>query len=264
MQAVPTQTRSGVFAFKCRMGTPLTRLDFNLALRANSVKQLFYSIEDGVHQVCIRLTTATTRVRLVNMLMEIQGKPLTNLRLPLDADRWGAVIFMGNQLRNGEGAEMIQTLKRHMENRLPSYFESLCTTSRHLTHMLRDELRPNPEDQAPQIAMAQPLRNELRPNPEDQARQIARAPSLAPTLPELEAEINSMVFSPAMILDGEPNRVESDSELGRMISTTIRDILNIDEQFDLPRAFLNATNRIDVLVSEITRLRSSIASHIPI
>ena len=243
MQAVPTQTRSGVFAFKCRMGTPLTRLDFNLALRANSVKQLFYSIEDGVHQVCIRLTTATTRVRLVNMLMEIQGKPLTNLRLPLDADRWGAVIFMGNQLRNGEGAEMIQTLKRHMENRLPSYFESLCTTSRHLTHMLRDELRPNPEDQA---------------------RQIVRAPSLAPTLPELEAEINSMVFSPAMILDGEPNRVESDSELGRMISTTIRDILNIDEQFDLPRAFLNATNRIDVLVSEITRLRSSIASHIPI
>jgi hypothetical protein len=232
------QIRSGVFAFTCRMGTPLTRLDFNLALRANAVKQLFYSVDDGVHKVCIRLTTATTRIRFVNMLLEIQGKPLTNLRLPLDCEFWNAVIFMGSQLRNGEGAEIIHTLKRHMVTRHPSYFESLSTTSRHITHMLRDELRQNTR--------------QIR------APEFDDAPSILP-----EVEINSMVFSPAMILDGEPNRVESDSELGRMISTTIREILNIDERFDLPQAFINATNRINVLVTEITRLRTRIAAHVP-
>ena len=57
MPSNPTanQTRSTVFAFKCKMGTHLARIDFNLVLRTNEVKQLFFSEENNVHLVCMRL-----------------------------------------------------------------------------------------------------------------------------------------------------------------------------------------------------------------
>jgi hypothetical protein len=136
--------RSTVFAFKCKMGTPLARLDFNLVLRANEVKQLFYSVEDNVHLVCMRLRTAITRIRFVNALIEVERKPLTNFRRPNEGLDWSAFVYTGNQLRDGTGFEIRQTLRRHMDANHPAFFQSQSTATRHVTHMLRNDLRSPP------------------------------------------------------------------------------------------------------------------------
>ena len=221
MPSNPTNTRSSIFALKCKMGTPLTRLDFNLVLRINDVRQLYYSKEGSVHLVCLRLSVAITRTRFVNALIELENKPLTNFERPIEGTDWTEFVFTGNQLREGTGLEIRQTLLRHMNNRSPAFFQSLSTTTRHATHMLRNNLRmrrntPEPAAQNPRISQPVPERSG------DSARtQPIRPGVLSP---------------PLLTANGQLNMAEVSMQIRELAASAIRNLLQISPPEFNPQA----------------------------
>jgi hypothetical protein len=116
-------------------------LDFDLTLRSSRVKQLFYTEEDGINLVCLRLSAAINMRRMVHTLRQIQTKPNINLRFPADCEGWYNCVYMGEELHEGEGLEIINTLRTHMQDHHRKYYESLSSGTFHVTHMLRDPIR---------------------------------------------------------------------------------------------------------------------------
>ena len=219
MPSNPANMRSTVFALKCKMGTPLTRLDFNLVLHSsNAVKQLYYSVEDNVHLVCLRLSCAITRTRFVNALIKIERKPLTNFKRPDEGTDWSAFVFIGNQLLEGTGFEIRQTLKRHMETRNPAFFQSHSTNTRHITHMLRNTLRTNRNIPEPAAPFPEPV--------------LDRSGDSARTVP-----IQPEVFSPPLVMaNGQLNMAEVSMHIREMAASAIRDLLQDRPEVNLQTA----------------------------
>ncbi len=278
--------RSTVFAFKCKMGTPLARIDFNLVLRSNEVKQLFFSVENNVHLVCMRLRDAITRIRFVNALVELERKPLTNFRRPVEGVDWSTFVFIGNQLREGgAGFEIKQTLTRHMDTNHPAFFQSHSTTARHITHMLRNAMRRN--RYAGPAAVIPPSAPQPQPAAESLSRQssseimadesLLRAPdSPAATLPvesplpterydssssaRTEVLQQQDVFNPPLVAsDGQPNLVGIAMHVRDMTATSVREILQISPGFNLQATLGDLNARVDELLDIVTRTREEIA-----
>ena len=194
------------------MGVPLARIDFNLVLRSNEVKQLFFSEEDGVHLVCLRLRSAITRLRFVNALIELERKPLTQFKRPAEGIDWSAFVFTGNELSQGAGLEIRQTLKRHMDTNNPAFFQSHSTTGRHITHMLQHSLRRNRYTPQP----AAPIPETSRPESErgdDSARSV-------PIPPDVQSP-------PLAMANGQLSMVEVSMHIREVATSVIRDLLQI-------------------------------------
>ena len=264
--------RSNIIAFKCRMGTQLTRLDFDLALGSSRVKQLFYSEEGGMHFVCMRLDVAVPRTRIASMLRKIQMKPLTNLTPPVDNELWNSFIFMGNELHTGEGMEIINTLQTHMRDRHRRYYESLAGNTHHLTHMLRDPIRrrAGPDTRPSVETRSSPVYNPQTPStdsemsgdeapPQGMNRNDSNETDAPPRMMNrndstetvLLSPTNSSspvaVFQPAGMVNGQPNTVEQGMQLTETIATIVRNLYNIEPGFNLP-------SRLDAIERAINRL----------
>ena len=223
------------------MGTPLARLDFNMVLCTNMVRQLFFTETDGVHLVCMRLTKATSRIRFVNALIELEGKARIAFKLPVGAPNWGSVIQMGSELRSGVGLEIIDTLKTHMTINNPAFTESLCTGTRHITNMLRDALRQTPVRRMP---LHRSESAETLPIASDEERE---APPIHP-----------MVFRPALIIDGQSNMVESAVDMARMITTILVNVMHIQDGFNMQQLSEILSVRIGSIMDTIASIRAEL------
>jgi hypothetical protein len=74
------------------------------------IKQLFYiKDEDNIHLVCMRLEKAETRVFVRNVLARLESAHNAHFKKPEGSAAW--VIFMGDELKEGQGGEIIQALK---------------------------------------------------------------------------------------------------------------------------------------------------------
>ena len=259
-----SNTRSTMFAFKCMIGTSLTRLDINATSRTNIVKQLFISKQGETHFVCLRFRQAISRTQFSRMLEMVESNMRTlpggagmrnHLRRPHGVAEWKDTIFMGDELREGEGDVIRQTLKRHMEQVNPQYSESHSTTTRHVTHMLRDSIRPNPSSPAPsRVAVQQHQAPSVASSSGESAvtLQIDESP---PQIGEMQPVNNqhSPVFMPALVIDGHQNMVEPNMDMATMVSDIVRTVLNIGPDFNMQQRFDNIDTRINNL-TEIARL----------
>jgi hypothetical protein len=269
MPSNPTanQTRSTVFAFKCKMGTHLARIDFNLVLRTNEVKQLFFSEENNVHLVCMRLKDAITRTRFVNALVELERKPLANFRRPVEGVDWNTFIFSGSQLRTGAGSEIRETLTRHMDSHHPSFFQSHSTTARHVTHMLRNIMRGNPYSPAPVAPAPREEAEPVAPSSPAETLPVLDSPSVgersgsnssARTVPMAQAQD---VFSPPLVAaDGQVNMVGISMHVRETAAAAIYELLRINPDFNLQNTLGDLTARMDELLDIVTRIRQGMAS----
>jgi hypothetical protein len=293
-----TTTRSTVFAFKCKMGTHLARIDFNLVLRTNEVKQLFFSEENNVHLVCMRLKDAITRTRFVNALVELERKPLANFRRPVEGVDWNTFIFSGSQLRTegGAGSEIRETLTRHMDSHHPSFFQSHSTTARHVTHMLRNIMRGNPyrnnNNNSPSSSSA-PVPVVVAPPPPPPVVVVAPS-SPAETLPVLDSPSSSssvggtggtggrswsntssvrtvpmaqpqqdVLFSPPLVAaNGQVNMVGISMHVRETAAAAIYEILRINPDFNLQNTLGDLTARMDELLDIVTRIRQAMAARV--
>ena len=208
------------------MGTPLARIDFNLVLRTNEVRQLFFSVEDNVHLVCMRLKDAITRVRFVNALIELEMKPLANFKRPTEGIDWSEFVFTGNELREGPGFQIIQTLRRHMDSHHPAFFQSHSTTARHVTHMLRNNLRTAAMRRNRNVSAPAP------PIPQISQPVSERSGDSARTVP-----IQPDVLSPPLVnANGQLNLVEVSMQIREVAASVIRDLVQMSPAFNLQAA----------------------------
>lgn len=278
MPSNPVNMRSTVFAFKCKMGTPLSRFDFNSIFRGNEVKQLYFSVEEGLHLVCMRLRFAVTRIRFVNALIQLERTPSINFKRPVDGIDWSAFVFLGNQLREGTGLEIKQTLKRHMDSNHQSFFQSQSSTSHHITHMLRDFMRGNMyiprTDNAAPPEVAVPSAPSLPPSPPplvtNDERDSASLPetlvaSPASTLPvRSESSTGTEPMSPdtftvPMVLpNGQINMVELSLHVRSIVGSSLREFLQIRPGFNLQGTMTDIEARIDELLDITVRIRRDI------
>ena len=290
-------TRSTVFAFKCMIGSSLTRLDINATSRTNIVKQLFVSKQGDEHIVCLRIRQAISRTQFARMLEMVESNMRTvrggmgvrnHLRRPSGVAEWKDAVFMGEELREGDGDVIRRTLRQHMEDMNPQYSESHSTTTRHASHMLRDSIRPNPNapphpplpsfhlpDVAPSSSSEEsgatlqigndnppPPRLDAAPSSEEE-RSGAPPPRLdaAPSSeeersgappPRLDAAAATAVFRPARFINGQPNTVEMTMEMAAMVSDILRTVLQVGPDFNMQQRFDNIDSRIQDL-TDITR-----------
>ena len=267
-----TPSRSSMFAFKCIIGASLTRLDINATSRTNIVKQLFVSKQGDTHYVCLRLRNAISRTQFARMLELIEsnmrttpGSHRNHLRRPPGVSEWRDAVFMGEELRDGEGHVIRQTLKRHMEDTNPHYSESHSTTTRHVTHMLRDSIRPNPNaprrsssSNAPVVVPPAPVAASYLSMSGDSGVTIALSNNNDPP-PHFDnndeqqqpgPSSSSLLFSPARVdADGQPNMVEPAMEMAAMVSEIVRTVFQVGPDFNLQRRFDNIDTRIAELAS---------------
>jgi len=237
-----------------------------LALGSFRVKQLFYTEEDGINLVCLRLSAAINRRRMAHTLRQIQTKPNINLRFPADCEGWYNCVYMGEELHEGEGLEIINTLRTHMQDHHRKYYESLSSGTFHATHMLRDPIRrrgraqspvynpQTPSDSSQEDAQPQPSGTAAPPesDSDDDAQPLrtdstAETVVLPPTLPvtpqlsragstETVALFppSAAVFNPPATINGQPNTVEQGMQMTDTIATVMRNLYNIEPGFNLP------------------------------
>lgn len=272
MPSNPVNMRSTVFAFKCKMGTPLTRIDFNLVLRSNEVKQLYFTVEDNVHLVCMRLKEAVTRQRFMNALCEIMRKPLANFRHPVRGVTldWSDVVFSGSQLREeGTGFEIRQTLKRHMDTNHPAFFQSHSTTTRHATHMLQNIMRRNPYSPAqPQstrrdpAVVAQPPPTTPSTPSDAETLPVSPQPSLhgrEDSARTIVYEQQSDVFSAPIIMpNGSLNMVETTAHIREVATSVIRDLLQVSPGFNLQGTLRDMSNAMNEILETTSRIQEEL------
>jgi hypothetical protein len=256
-----------MFAFKCMIGTSLTRLDINATSRTNIVKQLFISKQGETHFVCLRFRQAISRTQFSRMLEMVESNMRTlpggagmrnHLRRPHGVAEWKDTIFMGEELREGEGDVIRQTLKRHMEEVNPQYSESHSTTTRHITHMLRDSIRPNPASPAPrQVAIQQPLQQHQAPSIASSSEESAATVKINDSpIGEMQPvnDQHPSVFMPALVIDGHPNMVEPNMDMASMVTDIVRTVFNIGPDFNMQQRFENMQQRFDNIDTRINDL----------
>ena len=214
---MPVIERSNIFAFRCIMGTPLNRPDFNSALgRATTVKQTFITEENGEHLVCMRLQHAIPRSRLINMLRDVNSRNGSNLN-PVPGATWRNAVFMGDELRNGGGRAIRDTLIRHMRSGNIAYKESIAGFMRHNTHMLQDDLRSRITE-AEGGSLPESPRGPAYPLPQED---VAQEALVVPPLPQESAAQGALA------------RVRSNIELAGTIVEIMRDLYNIPPGYDI-------------------------------
>jgi hypothetical protein len=267
-------TRSSMFAFKCMIGTSLTRIDINATSRTNLVKQLFISKEGETHLVCLRLRKAISRGQFARMLEAVESNMRTamidlgirnHLRPPSGIVHWEDTVFMGEELRDGEGDVIRQTLKRHMEEVNPQYSESHSTTMRHITHMLRDSIRPNPNQPSRLVEVASSIASSSRDsrmaielddnNNDPQPRLCPAGQNEGEAQPAVGPP--SSVFRPAPIIEGQPIMVEP--TMTTMLADIVRIVLQVGPDFNLQQRFDNIDARIGELIDIVRRTRDELA-----
>ena len=193
-----------------------------------------------------------------------------HLRRPSGVAEWKDAVFMGEELREGDGDVIRRTLRQHMEDMNPQYSESHSTTTRHASHMLRDSIRPNPNapphpplpsfhlpDVAPSSSSEESgatlqIGNDNPPPPRlDAAPSSEEERSGAPP-PRLDAAAATAVFRPARFINGQPNTVEMTMEMAAMVSDILRTVLQVGPDFNMQQRFDNIDSRIQDL-TDITR-----------
>ena len=223
------------------MGHPLNRLDFNMTLGTNSVKQLFYTRENGEDLVCMRLQTATTRTRIRMTLNELQTNPRSEFKKPDDVNDWLSVIYMGHELREGQGEEIMHVLNLHKISNNPSFVESVSMNHRHLTNMLTDGLRMTraavvipprvvPPRAEPAVAVVPPRAE----------------PAVAVVPPRDEPAELAIPPIAAVAPERYPDTVRPIVELARIVLNTIVSVIPIP------------ANRVGVLVNMVAHVRTEL------
>jgi hypothetical protein len=254
---MPPPPRSSAFAFKCHMGHPLNRLDFNLTMTANNVKQLFYTRENGEDMVCMRLQIATTRTRIRSSLNELQANPRSEFKKPDEVNDWISVIYMGSELRegDGEGVRIMQTLNVHKLANNPLFFESMSLGNRHLTNMLTDGLRMAPIRAAPVVIPPRAARAVIRPvvTPFVDAPPVV-VPAVQPALPVVVPPVQPAVVVPpidfAAVVQPPLNR--SADTVGPIVALARTMVGTIVATIPVPG------NRVGVLMSMVAQVRTEL------
>ena len=264
MASIRPNLRSSVFAFKCKMEVRLSRLDFNIALRRTEVSQFFFCVENNTHYVCMRLADAITRTRFANVLSEVERKPFTNFKRINNSLEWKDYIFMGKELREGEGQHIKDTLKRFMEAGHPTFVESLSTAQRHITHMLRNPLRRN--HYAPSVIPA-PVTPPMSPDEDDAATVIlgdSRSQSNSSVQTNSRSQSNSSrqtipITDDHPQLTAVPDSVENNLRIRDTMAGILRNLLNVEPGFDLRGRLDDLNDRLDDMVNVTSRIRSDLA-----
>ena len=254
-------TRSTVFAFKCMIGSSLTRLDINATSRTNIVKQLFVSKQGDEHIVCLRIRQAISRTQFARMLEMVESNMRTvrggmgvrnHLRRPSGVAEWKDAVFMGEELREGDGDVIRRTLRQHMEDMNPQYSESHSTTTRHASHMLRDSIRPNPNAPPHPPLPSFHLPDVAPSSSSEESGATLQIGNDNPPPPRLDAAAATAVFRPARFINGQPNTVEMTMEMAAMVSDILRTVLQVGPDFNMQQRFDNIDSRIQDL-TDITR-----------
>ena len=143
---MPAPSRSSVFAFRSQ-GIHPVRKELNDALGNNAVvvTQLFSTRGDDQQILtCFRLSKAVPRIRIITVLRRYEWNSGVNFK-PIPGSTWADSVFMGDEVRNGEGTAIVDALRQHMQDRTDSFHESIADNVHHCTHMLRDPIQaPRP------------------------------------------------------------------------------------------------------------------------
>ena len=232
--------RSTVFALKCMMGTPLTRLDFNLALNVNEVNQLFYTVREGVHHVCLRLASAIPRTQLANALAEIERKPRSNFTRVDPAMPWRDYIHMGDGVRTGEGFAIVQIIRSDWSNGDAAFFQSLSTTRRHNTNLITSGMR--------QSAMLQPPPSPTHSLASDATLPLGESPPASPS--------NQTFF-----FGLGPNGAVLDQRmrLREAVLSAVGESLRIDPYFNLPDRLRELHTQMGQMTGTLNEIKAELA-----
>ena len=255
MPAVP---RSNIFAFRCLMGTQLTRLDFNLALGHSTVKQYFFTEENGENLVCMRVQTAITRSRYIKVLEWVERRNGVDFK-PIPGSDWADSVYMGDEIRNGGGRAIRETLIQHMLAEHEKFHESIAAYTQHTTHMLRDPLRvrrgapqENPLDRQETIPIESPRGPAYAPTGPDYA--LERSDSLR-TLPvESPRPVEAVVINPPAEINGQPNPVTADMELTQRIAEIIQTVYGIPPGYNVQAHIEQLHERVDDIIGTVREI----------
>lgn len=228
---MPAPSRSSVFAFRSQGMHP--QLDrFNAALGNNSicVTQLYSTMGDDQQILaCFRTSKAVPHTRIISMLRWVEVKHGVDFK-PIPGSTWTDSVFMGDAVRNGEGTEILDTLRQHMQEGKDSYKESISDNMHHNTHMLRDPIRERLEAPRQQNA---PVPSEP---PQGSAQILERTESLI-TLPPVDSprSVEDIVINiPRELPNGQPDPVRASMEMAQRISNVVQDYYGLPPGYDVP------------------------------
>jgi hypothetical protein len=204
---MPPVGRSTIFAFTCRLGTinPLTTDTFNPVIGSSTAMQVFSTHDNGTVYVCLRLSKAITRARFYKALNALQHDQALQLQKPEGATSWTSVVFMGRSELGNEGVMIIQTIKADMLANSAAFSQCLGDGN-HREHMLTDTLGD----------IICPFPTVTRP--------MSPVEGVAARLP------SQQIFSPAMVIGGQPNNVAGIVRLAGLLTNILADIRNTPER----------------------------------
>jgi hypothetical protein len=180
------------------------------------------------------------------MLRDVNSRNGSNLN-PVPGATWRDAVFMGDELRNGGGRAIRDTLIRHMRSGNIAYKESVAGFMRHNTHMLQDDLRSRiteggslPESpRGPAGPDGHPLfprENSPVVDPPLPQEDVAQDDLVDPPLPQ-EAVAQEALVVPPLPQEGAAQgalaRVRSNIELAGTIVEIMRDLYNIPPGYDI-------------------------------
>ena len=132
---MPPVRRSRLFAFICIMGRDLHPVDFEAFLmNDNKVMQLFYTEENGLHYVNLKVKTPITRTRAASALHRLEG---VSIELPPHAVSWPSIIYTGSELSD-EGGFIREIILRHKTEGRPDFYQYLAPGFWHPTIMINN------------------------------------------------------------------------------------------------------------------------------
>jgi hypothetical protein len=233
------------------MGTQLTRLDFNLALGHSTVKQYFFTEENGESLVCMRVQTAITRSRYIKVLEWVERRNGVDFK-PIPGSNWADSVYMGDEIRNGGGRAIRETLIQHMLAEHEKFHESIAAYTQHTTHMLRDPLRvrrgapqENPLDRQETIPIESPRGPDYA---------LERSDSLR-TLPvESPRPVEAVVINPPAEINGQPNPVTADMELTQRIAEIIQTVYGIPPGYNVQAHIEQLHERVDDIIGTVREI----------
>ena len=252
MPAVP---RSTIFAFKCKMNTPLTRLDFNLVLRVNDVRQLFYAVHEGVHHVCLRLGSAIPRTRFANALTELESKPLSDFERLDSSIQWVDYVYMGSEIvEGGEGKQIRDTIRQYWNNGSPAFFQSLSLNTNHHTNLIAGGIRYR----APTRSVPPRPRSPSADSLSDSAETLPITDSLSDSAETLPIIDSPRPRSPGAFSIQPMHAVSERLRLRDVVMSAIGETFHIDRDYNLPAKLREMSSQLSQLTDTVNTLKEEI------
>ena len=147
---------------------------------------------------------------------------------------------------------IIQILKTHLTINNPSYVEQFDEGGgRHLTHMVRDAMRPS---RAPAPLHRSESEVTIPITDEDEARDpVAVGEAQDPV-----QEPRPTVFMPPALINGRPNPIESVMGMARAITSVLVNFLHLREGFSMQHLMEIMPGRINTIMETVSAVRTEL------